>query len=640
MLMIKYEGDNHTYLRKKKGRNYECSCQSIERREDGVYHCTFKKREDHLKKSIEEGKIHTCNFEKEEYNKVIEDFFNKTSNEKEDTEITYETILTKVSIFVGRKNLAIEAGACEELQDLIITAIKYGMQFPRAKIDDIYKKYSPDTVRKYVLSSAVEVNKLQFKKFGALNFVGVSIDEGSNHGIHNLEFVMENPLSNLIPYPCFTSVMKGGKANDYTEHIAKGVNFLKINKIPVASLTIDGNRAQLKALSFEWEDSLRNRFIDENEFIKKILINHCLCHRINNSYKAAYGNNIELKVVVDNLRDLCNKCRSNPEDVLSLCPSVQLTRWVIDYDICTFIINHHQRILKFEQFDIEEIRALHKVLSVLKSLTNIFESSKTPHFKAFRILENAFTALDELKEEIPYSEQIEEQLVRYTLKSKDAGLWMLSYILTPKGRADFSQRINKSTFPGNQNFQSLYSPGKIKEIDDIEAVITASIENIDLPPEEPDEERQDIEKILRPPVDVTPATNEEEEEIVEISSNHLSMGPAQEYLSSILDDWGIAPVSKARTLERFNSFVCNAEDIFSNQILENGDYFWANIQTIDPIWRVIGEIALRLHASPCSEASCERTLSTQRIVLTARRMSSKKQLLDARLILLRGLNQK
>lgn len=47
---------------------------------------------------------------------------------------------------------------------------------------------------------------------------------------------------------------------------------------------------------------------------------------------------------------------------------------------------------------------------------------------------------------------------------------------------------------------------------------------------------------------------------------------------------------------------------------------------------------MRLHCSPCSEASCERTISTQRVVLTAKRMSSNKDLLDARLTVIRGFN--
>lgn len=90
-------------------------------------------------------------------------------------------------------------------------------------------------------------------------------------------------------------------------------------------------------------------------------------------------------------------------------------------------------------------------------------------------------------------------------------------------------------------------------------------------------------------------------------------------------------------MNAFNSFVSD-KDKFKDQVLENGDYMWEHIKDLNPIWNTIAEIAARLHCSPCSEASCERTISTQRLVLTARRMSSKKELLDARLILMRGLN--
>ena len=79
----------------------------------------------------------------------------------------------------------------------------------------------------------------------------------------------------------------------------------------------------------------------------------------------------------------------------------------------------------------------------------------------------------------------------------------------------------------------------------------------------------------------------------------------------------------------FNSFVSGQKD---------GNCVWDNIIDLNPLWNTIAEIAVRLFCSPCSEASCERTISTQRLVLTARRMSSKKELFDARLTLLLGLN--
>ena len=109
----------------------------------------------------------------------------------------------------------------------------------------------------------------------------------------------------------------------------------------------------------------------------------------------------------------------------------------------------------------------------------------------------------------------------------------------------------------------------------------------------------------------------------------MSFYPAQVYLRQVLTNWGIAPVSRQRVIDTFNSFISDKNDIFKGQKLENGDYFWQHIRQISPIWDTLGEIACRLHCSPCSEASCERTISMQRLVLTARRMSSKKELLDA-----------
>ena len=103
--------------------------------------------------------------------------------------------------------------------------------------------------------------------------------------IHDLDFVLEAPLSSFKPYPCFTSVMPKGNATTYAEHLARGIDFLRINNIPVGSITVDGNRAQLKALSFTWSNSLRRWYIDHDDFMKRIIVNPCLCHRINNSYK-------------------------------------------------------------------------------------------------------------------------------------------------------------------------------------------------------------------------------------------------------------------------------------------------------------------------------------------------------------------
>ena len=216
---------------------------------------------------------------------------------------------------------------------------------------------------------------------------------------------------------------------------------------------------------------MRNRYVDHNEFIKHILANPCLSHRINNSYKLAYSKSKELKKIVVILRSLAAACKEHAADVLDVCPSVQLTRWVIDYDICCFILYHKQRIQKFCQFDEEEVGKLQKVLLELKSLTNIFENTKTPHFRAFGLLENVAGALQDLEEFIPYAKIVKEELENYTLNPDDCGICMLVYILTPAGRKDFSIRVNKKTLPPKLDYNSLFTCSKLKEKEDIKALM-------------------------------------------------------------------------------------------------------------------------------------------------------------------------
>lgn len=686
---VKYDGDPRTYFRKMQGKNYKSYCMERQQRTNGVFRCTFEKRESDLIKEINAGKLHQCKFVKEkQMMKSLNAYYAPKQVEPDDDNgISYDDILTKVAMLVGRRNLSLEAGASLEMQELIKLSIRYGMQNAKAKkVEDIFPKYTANTVRKFVIDTAIEVNKIQYQMFSSLAFTGVSIDEGTTKGIHDLDFVLESPLSGFKPYPCFTSIMKGGTATDYTEHLARGLDFLRINKIRVGSVTVDGNTAQLKALSFDWSDSLRRRYIDHDDFMRRILVNPCLCHRVNNAYKAACKDDILLERVVENLRRISNECRNNRDKLSAMCPKAQLSRWIVDYELCSFILNHVDQVGEIIQKDsflknekdkfIRDLKLLHRILEILKSLVNIFEDPKTPHFKAFRIIEDAISVLKHLEKSNRYAESVRIQLERYCVQSKDAGIWMLSYILTPDGRADFSWRVNNGYHPPQPNWETAFSiKSKSTVIEDVEDIVDLSIdlssEKLELPPEEVDysteypnflkdaqNKRGKPEKHYEViPNDENEEDNQEqngsEEEEEEEEANDaeedeheeeeeirgLPYYPAQKYLETILKNWGINNKSREVVLSRFNTFIRARNDVLKMQGLENGDYYWEHIQKVDIVWSTLSEIAMRLHCSPCSEASCERTISMQRIVLTARRMCSKKDLLDARLTLIRGLNK-
>ena len=109
------------------------------------------------------------------------------------------------------------------------------------------------------------------------------------------------------------------------------------------------------------------------------------------------------------------------------------------------------------------------------------------------------------------------------------------------------------------------------------------------------------------------------------------MGTAQDFLDQTLTDWGVPQHSREMVLNAFNSFVHKQYDIYSKQTIEECEYLWEQIRDNVPLWNAISEISMKLHCSPCSKASCEQTISMKRLVLTAKRMRSKKELLDARL---------
>ena len=213
---------------------------------------------------------------------------------------------------------------------------------------------------------------------------------------------------------------------------------------------------------------------------------------------------------------------------------------------------------------------------------------------------------------------------------------MLSYLLTPAGRKNFSRRITRGTLTPKPDYSSMFSCGKMKEKEEIESIVEVSLENIDFP-QEPDDYSDELDRILVPldddddddyfveeeedEYDYIPAfdeTMEEEEDESEMENSALGFiakermlfYPAQQFLKQIFINWGIEPISRQRVIDTFNSFISNKNDVFKDQDLDNGDYFWQHIRQTSPIWDTLGEIACRLHCSPCSEASCERTIST------------------------------
>ena len=89
-------------------------------------------------------------------------------------------------------------------------------------------------------------------------------------------------------------------------------------------------------------------------------------------------------------------------------------------------------------------------------------------------------------------------------------------------------------------------------------------------------------------------------------------------------------------MNRFNTYLDDVNPFEHYQVDNAIGYSWKQIARSFRDVAPIADIALRLHNSVCSEASCERTIATQKLILTARRKTSRNELLDARLTLMRS----
>jgi hypothetical protein len=124
-------------------------------------------------------------------------------------------------------------------------------------------------------------------------------------------------------------------------------------------------------------------------------------------------------------------------------------------------------------------------------------------------------------------------------------------------------------------------------------------------------------------VDEEPVNDEDFIESDLLDTNSLSfIGSSKAFLHETLDRTRLQGRSLKLAIEQFNAFL-EGEDPFSDHHLPNGDYSWIQIRASFLLFEDIADITLCLHASPTSEASCERTISTQRLILTARRLNSK-----------------
>ena len=129
---------------------------------------------------------------------------------------------------------------------------------------------------------------------------------------------------------------------------------------------------------------------------------------------------------------------------------------------------------------------------------------------------------------------------------------------------------------------------------------------------------------------------DEEEDYEGIRKSPLYISQAKISLSRLLTQEGYQRQSHKILMKEFNSYL-DEEVPFRNERTSNDIGFsWLQIRLIHPTFAPIANIALKLLHSGISEASCERTISAQRLIYTARRRTADTSTLETRLTIMRS----
>ena len=234
------------------------------------------------------------------------------------------------------------------------------------------------------------------------------------------------------------------------------------------------------------------------------------------------------------------------------------------------------------------------------------------------------SALLELLSKNPnFYREMHVSLKNYTISSKEGNLWLLSYILTPKGFDDITKRKNgfkrkKGTLKDFQFHSNVSSQDTDENQNDF--IRQKTIETFY------QEETQQVD----PTITVT------KQEVKSYFKRALSG------ISEICDILKYSKDEKEIVEKQFDAYLLNSfKEACPNfrPTIDGNSYNWEIIME-DPLFRNFADIALRLEPTPCSEASAERAISLQRLVILKRRNKALKELIDARLIYMRCQTKK
>ena len=628
------EGDTRLYLIKTElGCQHSVAFCQEQRTVDGVSHqCTFHMRTDKLKANLKKGSLHVCSF------KPIEDIRKMIQVSKPSKAGSSDELVRALASAVGEVNVSLESMLSEPIRKLIQVAFEIG-QANEGPFDSVIKMPTRRVLRATMIDEANKVDAGKLDQYRQSLFVSLSVDEGTTFKKAYLNFVLHDVANKKNEYFAKSIIMSGKTTENYVVSIHFGLAYCQKKELNVSSIVMDGSKAQAKAFAHSYSRSLRNIHFT-TEIAKKVITFPCACHLINNAYKRLLKTNAKARKLVDKCRKI-GKTLNETASSLPSCPRFVSTRWVYDYDIVKYVLQHRWAVIRTAQTPVPRetsLQNLKSLLGVLRTLIAHFESTLSSITEVYPTIDatisslllwKSFSGSDMSSSWENVFSDMATCLKFYFIEKPHGDLLVLSYLLTPHGRRAFVDGKHQ-TYISPKDFNY-----KDAEIDD--DVISGEVDEI-LMEVEPDmsiPESRKANELLSIVLDVPTSEHDDTTPRRSLGSSRDRLTKAYNALRYICS---LVSLSEENALKALDAFVEPNNYLIREHLRETIDKRWFNWHHMRTVagFEELSEIAQRIMPTPASEASAERSISLQRAIILAKRNKAQRDLVRSREILVQA----
>ena len=610
---------------------------------------------------------------------------------------SYGTLLNKggwlareLALVAGRLNLSLEAVISPTVHNLLCNIFSLGQKNATRSWESVVRWPSRHMIRGALIAVSAEERQRILAIFRESPFISCAIDEGSTLGTKYLNLIIHDVASDRGEYSVSTQIVEGtGTALQYAASLHSGFLDLFRYRLNVGTVVVDGGTAQMKALGPK-KDMVRDRLLKQKipDEIVRFITFPCACHIINNCYKKLVEDSQAFRNFIEGIREVSNAIHRAPDCNLH-CPQFVSTRWVYDASIIRYLVQHKDEVDAFIrtvglEIDWKLLEDYKPIVYMTRSLVNQFESANAPMADVWP---RVYTLASDLRRKA--KKHVRPVITAYLRLAKLLenrvllnGKYIIAFLLTPVGRDWFrypepwrvKPLINDYSYTDSGSDSTDTSSVGRAPLDfaldgavlrmEQRSIATQTEQSgaIDVTSTEQSQRRSRLQHrhVLSDDestgyVTYSETSSDEHTDLQETQSDDCTESDSldgvrpdlgygawlplakREWMEMVKIVFGGDKTKETAALAQFETYVASGTTIFDQnlvQLLKTNRWNWDTLRG-DPVFAEIGEMAVRIRPTPASEASAERYISLQRLVVIARRNRAKEDLNEARMSLLR-----